>query len=166
MKILISALLALGFFSPDAHATLSVGLAKKYARVIYDVSLNGGASTSHALDAVLPAGALIGDVWVYINTAFTDGGTSSVALECGGTRNIMEWQDMAAQSVNGLHAARRSATNFTQSSTTFTPESTTFNAVGISSVPTDCEVTAVVRSDSGYAPYTGGKLTALIEYFQ
>jgi hypothetical protein len=166
MKLLVLSLLSLVTCVEVAKADLSVGLAKKYARVVYDVALNGGSSTSHPLDATLPAGAVITDLWVYINTAFTDGGTSSLALQCGGTTNLMGYQDIAADAENDVFAVARSGLTFNGSSTTFIPESSSAPVAGISSVPSACEVTAVVRSDSGYSPYTGGKLTALIEYFQ
>lgn len=166
MKMLVLALVSLFTFAEVAKADLSVGLAKKYARVVYDVALNGGESVSHPLDATLPADAVITDLWVYIDTKFTDDGTSSLALQCGGTRNLMDYQDIAADAENDLYAVARSGLTFTGDSTTFIPESTLAPVAGISSVPSACEVTAVVRGDSGFAPYTGGKLTALIEYFQ
>lgn len=166
MKTFIFALFSVFLVTQNANATLSVGLSKKYTRAVYNVALNGGASVSHDLDATLPAGAVITDLWVYIDTAFTDGGTSSVALECGATRNLMDWQDIAAESINDVYVVSRTGGTYTNSSTTFFADPTSATAVGIGSIPAACDVKAVVRSDAGYAPYTAGKLTALIEYFQ
>jgi hypothetical protein len=166
MKKTYLAIFVLFLSSNMAHATLSVGLAKKYARAVYDVSLNGGASTSHDLNAQLPAGAVITDFYVYINTAFTDSGTGSLAIQCSGTRDLLDWQDITAASVNYFYGSRRAQNTFNGSSTTMVPESTSAVAVGIGSVPSPCNVTAVVRSSSGYVPLTAGKLTAVIEYFQ
>lgn len=147
-----------------AYADLSVGVAKQYARVIYDVNLNGGASTSHDLDAVLPAGAIVTDAWVYINTAFVDGGTGSLALECGATRNIMDWQDVGGDAMNTLFKASRAGESYVGGS--FIVSGATEAVSGVTSVPAACEVKAVVRSDSGYTPYTAGKATLLLEYFR
>lgn len=166
MKILSTLALGLFILAAPAQADLSVGLAKKYARVIYDVSLNGGQSTGHDLDATLPANAVITDLWVYINTAFVDGGTGSLALQCAGTRDLMDWQDAGAISMNSVFAVARDGLTFDGSSTTFLPDPSVSASAGISSLPEACNVTAVVRSDSGYTPYTAGKLTLLIEYFQ
>lgn len=154
------------FLVPVAKADLSVGLAKKYARVIYDVSLNGGGSVSHDLDAQLPAGAVITDLWVYINEAFTDSGTGSIALQCAGTRDLMDWQDITLYSVNQIYKARASSDSYTSASTSMLTAGSTATNAGIASVPSACNVTAVVRGDSGYVPLTDGKLTTLLEYFQ
>lgn len=153
-------------FASPARADLSVGLAKKYARVIYDVALNGGDSVSHNLDAALPADAVITDLWIYINTKFTDSGTGSLAFQCAGTRDLMDWQDITGQDVDDVYAVQRSGLTFNQSSTTFIPDPTDGVQAGISSVVSACNVTAVVRGDSGYVPLTAGKATLLIEYFQ
>lgn len=165
MKKILLLAISLFFATNAAHATLSVGLSKKYARAIYDVSLNGGSSTSHLLDVQIPAGSVITDFYVYINTAFTDSGTGSLAIQCAGTRDLMDWQDITSASINGFFASRRAQNTFNGSSTTAIVDPTAAVAVGIGSVPTACNVAAVVRSDSGYVPLTAGKLTAVIEYF-
>lgn len=165
MKLLAALFLSL-IFTQAAHADLSVGLSKKYARVIYDVSLNGGASTSHSLSAQMPAGAVITDLYVYINQAFTDSGTGSLALQCAGTRDLMAYRDITANSINDMFSTQVAHTNYTSGAMIGASGETSAAAAGIASVPAACQVTAVVRGDSGYVPLTAGKLTAIIEYFQ
>lgn len=153
-----------------AHADLSVGVSKKYARAVYSVSLNGGSSTSHALNAQLPAGAVITDLYVYINEKFENStvssanSVSSVALQCVGTRDLMEYQDLVQELKNDMYAAKVTETAYGASQ--MIPISQPASPAGIASVPSNCQVTAVVRGDSGFVPYTSGKLTAIIEYFQ
>lgn len=160
MKLL---LLALALFSPLAHADLSTGVSKKYTRAIYDVALNGGASVPHGLNASLPAGSFVTDVYVYINEAFTDSGTGSLALECYGTRDIMEYRDITASSINNVFRGKAAETDYGSS---MIPLTNSDAAASIASVPSACEVKAVVRDDSGYVPLTDGKMTVILEYFQ
>ena len=164
MRMLLA--LALFLSATTAHANLSVGVSKKYARVIYDVAQNGGESVSHDLDAVLPANAIITNQWIYINTAFTDSGTGSLAFECGATRNLMDWQDATSFAQNDVYAVNRSQTTFNSASATFILAGQAPAAAGIASVPAACSFKAVVRSDSGYVPLLTGKATLLTEYFQ
>lgn len=163
MKLLLAFLM---LFATTAHADLSVGLSKKYARVIYDVSLNGGSSTSHSLNAQLPAGAVITDLYVYINQAFTDSGTGSLALECYGSQDLMAYRDITSNSINDLFSTQIAHTSYTAAAMIGQSGETSAAAAGIASVPSACQVKAVVRSSAGYVPLTAGKLTALIEYFQ
>lgn len=165
MKLFLALISALTFTAP-AYADLSVGLSKKYARVIYDVSLNGGGSTSHSLSAQMPAGAIVTDLYVYINQAFTDSGTGSLALECAGTRDLMAYRDITANSINDMFSVQVAHTNNTATAMIGESGETSAAAAGIVSIPTSCQVEAVVRGDSGYVPLTAGKLTAIIEYFQ
>lgn len=147
--------------------TEAVGLARKSARFVYDVAVDGGESTEHDLGVELPAGAIITAVHLYINTAFTDSGSGSVALECAGTRDIMGYRDLTAYAQDTLISRVLQAVGF---------EGTSIISEGVAnpaalasslgaSVPTACDVTAVVRSDAGYVPQTAGKLTGAIEYF-
>lgn len=74
-------------------------IAKKYAKFVYEPAVHGGASAStNALGVFLPAGALITGIYVYINTVFNgEGGGAkggSVAIQCSGTRDLMEYQDL------------------------------------------------------------------------
>lgn len=142
----------------------AAGIAKKIARAEYDVAVDGGQSTSHDLGIDLPAGAIIESVKVFINTEFSDTGTSSVALQCAGTRDLMEWQDLDAVSVNKMLAGKLNVSaNF--GSGTFIANQSAASALDVSSVVTACNVTAVVRSDAGYVPLSAGKLTLIVEYF-
>lgn len=143
--------------------------ARKYAKAIYDVAVDGGESTSHALGVTLPAGAIITSFYVYINTAFTDSGTGSVALQCAGTRDLMAYQDLTLVPIDRVFARTMDATN------AFGTAALVADAAAIqglyyanqagASVPTACEVTAVVRGDDGFVVQTAGKLTTIIEYF-
>lgn len=164
MNFLLALFLSLSF-ATAAHADLSVGLSKKYARVIYDVSLNGGSSTSHSLNAQIPANAVITDLYVYVNQAFTDSGTGSLALECYGSQDLMAYRDITANSLNDLFSTQIAHTNYTSAAMIGQSGETSAAAAGIASVPAACQVKAVVRNSSGYVPLTAGKLTALIEYF-
>lgn len=153
-------------FTNVAEASRSVAVSKKFTRAIYDVSLNGGESTSHDLDATVPAGAVITDVWVYINAVFTDSGTGSLAFQCAGTRDLMEYNDPTSLTVNQFYKSARANDQDTGSAATeFVPEAAVFGAAGISSVSSECNVTAVVRGDDGFVPLTAGKATVIIEYF-
>lgn len=165
MKLVLVLFFAL-IFTTTAHADLSVGLSKKYARVIYDVNLNGGGSTSHSLSAQLPAGAIITDLYVYINEAFTDSSTGSLALQCAGTNDLMAYRDITANSINDMFSVQVAHTNNTATAMIGESGETSAAAAGIVSIPTSCQVEAVVRGDAGYVPLTDGKLTAIIEYFQ
>lgn len=172
-KILIGVLFGL-LTTNAAFADLSVGLSKKYARVIYDVSLNGGQSTSHDLNAVLPAGALISNLWIYVNQIFTDSGTGSVSLQCVGSNDLMGYVDMTQFTLNDvlIGSYEDSQTN-APNSTALIPgpgsagvQPTAVAVASLRSVPSACSVTSVVRSDAGFVPLLTGKFTALIEYFQ
>lgn len=145
------------------------GLARKFSKAIYDVSSDGGSSVSHGLGVSIPAGALVTGVYVYINTAFADGSasSSSLALECEDTRNLMEYKNMELVPISALlygsHAEPTAA-----SSSSFIPSAANGAgsiSSGLGSIGSACEVKAVVRGDAGYVPYTAGKATAVIEYF-
>lgn len=142
-------------------------ISKKYAKAVYDVAVDGGSSTSHDLGVTLPAGSIITGLYVYINTAFTDSGAGSVALQCAGTRDLMGYRnltDYAEHSVfhRWLPGVAHEGTSIIAEGASNAPVlASTYGA----SVPTACSVTAVVRGDSGYVPQTAGKLTAIIEYF-
>lgn len=147
----------------------AASLARKQARFVYDVSVDGGASTAEIpLGVTIPAGAVLTKAYLYINTAFTDSGTGSLAIECGGTRDILGYTDITAQTINTLLIGgyEDSQTNI-PSLGVLIPETGSVTAVttAVNSVTTACEITAIVRGDSGYVPLTGGKLTGIIEYF-
>lgn len=160
MKNILVALLLLVPFTASA---VDVGVAKKYARVVYDVAVDGGESTPHALDYELPANSFITDVFVLIDTPFTDSGTGSLALQCGGTRNLMGYIDITAATTDYYFGGAAVSTQTAGSSMILSSGTGTSGAVN--SLPAACTVTAVVRGDDGYVPLTAGKLTAFIEYF-
>ena len=146
------------------------GAARNYAKVTYDVAVDGGESTSHALGVTIPAGAVITSFYVYINTLFADSGTGSVALQCAGTRDLMEYQDLTTMPIDNVFVRTLDATVRGYDSTTLISASSAqagrySSATQVGSIPTACEVYAIVRSDAGHVAQTAGKLTAIIEYF-
>jgi len=164
---MLSLLLSLFLVSP-ANADVSVPRAKQYAWTTYDVAVLGGQSTGHALGLQLPAGSIVTDVWVYINTAFTDSGTGSLGLQCAGTNDLMAYNDITGFSA-GTAVGRHLLPNAFPTGSII-PENAVAGALTLSSangsIATACDVAAVVRSDAGYVPLTAGKLTAIIEYFK
>lgn len=148
-------------------------IARKYAKAVYDVSIQGGGSTAHSLGTILPAGAVISRIYAYVNTAFTKAGggagVASLALQCSGTRNLIDYQNISAVNKDyaldwslGINSGQNS--NWAGSAT-FVRASADNLFVQVESVPTACTVNAVVRGDSGFEPYSAGKLTTIIEYF-
>lgn len=149
--------------------TEAVGLARKSARFEYDVAVDGGSSTAtKSLGVILPAGAVITSLYVYINTAFTDSGSGSVALQCAGTRDLMAYQDLTVVGLDRVFARVMQASGFASDALIGDGAANGgayfANQVG-ASVPTACTVTAVVRGDDGFVEQTAGKLTGIIEYF-
>lgn len=145
------------------------GISRKFARVEYDVAVDGGGSTTSTkpLRVKLPAGAVVTSVLVYINTAFSSGsGTKSVALQCNsGARDLMDWQDLGALGANGvlfggLIPTTANSLAMIKGGATPAPAQS-----GVVSVPTACTITALVRKDAGYTDIAAGKFTAIIEYF-
>lgn len=170
LKVL--SLLFLMFAAVAAQADVSVPRSKQYAITTYDVSVNGGESVPHNTGLVLPAGAFVTDVWVYINTAFTDSGTGSFAIQCAGTNDLMMYNDITALSVNdviGRHL-QPVANNAISASGGFIGPSATTGKINMSfqngSIPSACEVKAIVRGDSGFVPLTAGKASIVVEYFK
>lgn len=146
--------------------TEAVGLARKSARFVYDVAVDGGESTSHSLGVVIPAGSIITAVHLFINTLFADSGTGSVALGCGGNRDLMNWKDLTLISASSVSSAVYNATSFgTGNSVMDLGNLWSVADTRGASVTTACTVTAVVRSDAGHVEQTAGKLTGIIEYF-
>lgn len=143
---------------------------RKQARFVYDVAVDGGSSTANkALGVTIPAGAVITKAMLYINTAFTDSGTGSLAIQCAGTRDIIGYTDITALAMNTLIiGGYEDAQTNAAASGVLIPETGSLTAVttALNSVVTACEVTAIVRGDSGYVPLTAGKLTGILEYFQ
>lgn len=149
--------------------TEAVGLARKSARFVYDVAVDGGSSTATKdLGVTIPAGAIITSLHLYINTVFTDSGTGSVALQCAGTRDLMGYRDLTSAPQDAVASRVLQAIGFEGTSIVGVNDGLyPFVQSGDlgASVPTACSVTAVVRGDSGYVEQTAGKLTGIIEYF-
>lgn len=163
-------LLALFLVSLPAYADVSVPRSKQYAFTSYDVALQGGQSVPHNLGLTLPAGALITDVWVYINTAFTDSGLGSLGLQCAGTNDLMAYQDMTALAKDAVIGRHLQPAAPGAIGSSFIPLNATNASAVVSfqngSIPSACNVTAVVRGDSGFVPFTAGKATFILEYFK
>ncbi len=173
MKALISLLL---FLPTLAFADVSVPRAKQYAWTTYDVSVMGGASTpggqnSIATGLVIPAGGIITDIWIYINTQFAATGTESLGLACGQGNapapDLMAFTPVKNISADRILASRMLGNTFTGGAALLPPVPTALNfSQGFGSIPTDCTVYAVIQGTSGFTPYTAGKLTAIVEYFR
>lgn len=152
--------------------TANVAIARKYAKAVYDVGAQGGASVPHALNVVLPAGAVIQAIQIYINTKFTQGTFGSVALQCAGTNDLMDWQDLSTIGQDFMMKRSFPGANFgTNGSIIPTGQAWTHVDSG-ASIPTACTVTAIVRSlpigggqINGGSAQTAGKFTAIIDYF-
>lgn len=150
----------------------SAASASKRAKVVYNVALDGGTSTANkSLGITLPAGAVIHNFFAYTSTSFTKAGggagVASLALQCGGTRNIMEYVNASAAFTYisrklGNFAAQA---NIGYQASALTRQNEPFISDAVASIPSACELTAVVRGDSGYEAYTAGKMTFIIDYF-
>jgi len=152
--------------------TEAASLSRKQARFVYDVAVDGGSSTATKnLGVTIPAGAVFIKAMLYINTAFTDSGTGSLAIQCGGTRNILGYVDATGYSMNSLLIGGYEDSQTTaQASGVMIPgidsgTAPTVITTALTSVTSACAVTAVVRGDAGYVPLTAGKMTGVIEYF-
>lgn len=172
MKALISLLI---FLPSLAFADVSVPRAKQYLWTTYDVSVLGGASTAGSqrainLGAILPSGAILTNMWVYINTQFAASGTESLGITCTGaasTPDLMAFTTVKNIAADRLLSARVSGDVYTGAAALIPPSPTVLNlSQGFGSVPADCAVSAVIQGNSGFTPYTAGKLTAIVEFFR
>jgi hypothetical protein len=161
---MISLLLLL---TAPAFADVSVPRAKQYAWTKYDVAVIGGESVPHASGLSLPAGAIITNVWFYINTQFAATGTESLGISCVGSQDIMAYTPLKTTSQDRLLSGNVSGSSFTGAAAPIPATPTVLNfSQGYGSVPNACNVTFDVRGASGYTPYTAGAGTAIIEYFK
>lgn len=150
-----------------ASADVSVPRAKQYAWFNYDVSRDGGQSVSHAIGLALPAGALITNTWVYINTQFAASGSESLGISCVGSQDIMAYSSVKNTAADRLLSARVSGDTYVGAASLIPASPTVLNfSQGFGSVPAGCNVSIDVKSSSGFTPYTAGKLTGIIEYFR
>jgi hypothetical protein len=163
MKALIFAL----FFLPVlAHADISTPRAKQYAYTVFDVANGSGASVPHSQGLVLTAGSIITNAWVYINTQFAASGTESLGISCAGSQDIMAYLSVKNIVVNKVLQAQLGSYLYGATAVIGAAAQTVDVSGGFGSIPTDCQVVVNVRGDAGYTPYTGGKLTAIIEFFK
>lgn len=172
----MKALIFLVLFLPSiAFADVSVPRAKQYLWTTYDVSVLGGASTPGSqrainLGAILPAGAILTNMWVYINTQFAATGTESLGITCTGAASAPDL--MAFTSVKNIAADRMLSANvsgsaFTGAAALIPASPTQLNlSQGFGSVPADCAVSAVIQGNSGFTPYTAGSATVIVEFFR
>lgn len=169
MKALIFALL---FLPVLAQADVSVPRSKQYLWTTYDVSVLGGVSVPGSqnainLGATMPAGAIITDVWIYINTQFAASGTESLALQCAGTQDLMAFTSVKNLAADRMLTSRMLGNTFNGGAALVPASPTALNfSQGFGSIPADCNMSAVIQGTSGFTPYTAGKLTAVVEYFR
>lgn len=159
------------FSDLEEDVSENVGSARRQAKAVYDVAVDGGGSTSHALGVTIPAGSVITGVFVYINTAFVKAGggsdVASLALQCAGTRDLMGYLNASAIAKDYALGISLTGDLRLESFATgsYIPESASNRFLQVPSTPTACELTVVVRGDSGFEPYSAGKATFIIEYF-
>lgn len=164
MKALLLALLLVPGF---ALADVSVPRAKQYAWTEYSVAQLGGESVPHALGMTLPAGAIITEMWAYIDTQFAASGTESLGLSCVGSQDLMAYTSVKNIAKDNLLSAKISASAFTGAAAPIPASPTVLNfSQGYGSIPSACNVIANVRGDAGYTPYSAGKAIFIIEYFR
>lgn len=165
------------FDALENQVNAAAGISRLYAKAVYDVAVQGGSSTAHSLGVVLPAGAVLTGLYVYINTAFTQTGAGSVSLQCAGTNDLMDWQDLTVSPQNGMLARRFGPTLYATS--LFGTNGSLVNTGAVftpvnsgASIVSACTVNAVVRSaaisqgnTNGGNAQTAGKFTSILEYF-
>ncbi len=153
--------------SPMAHADVSVPRAKQYLWSVYDVAQQGGASTAHPLGVSVPAGALITNAWLYINTQFAASGTESIGISCLGSQNVMAYNSIKNVAKDRLFSAGISDSVYTGAAALI-PEGAVPLAInaGFASTPAACGLTIDVRGDATYTPYSSGKATVILEFFK
>ncbi len=160
------------FDALENQTAAAAAISRVYAKAVYDVAIQGGSSTSHDLGVVLPSGAVIENIHVYINTAFAQGTFGSVALQCYGTNDLMDWQDLTLAPANSMHKQNFAVNTFGTNGSVI-PTGAAWIAVNSgASVPSACSIKAIVRSApipagqaNGGTAQTAGKLTAVIDYF-
>jgi hypothetical protein len=143
--------------------------ARKYAKVTYEPALDGGNSAStNALDVVLPAGTVITRAVFYVNTVFAgEGGgvqAGSLAFQCAGTRDLMEYQDIDAMPVKSFFQSEIVGGTFGANGLIASGAPIRIQGLG-SSIASACTIKAVVRGSSGDEDLASGSGVLLLEYF-
>ncbi len=160
-------ILPLFLMASFAHADVSVPRAKQYAWFSFDASGGGGSSTSHSMGLVLPARAVITNMYVYINTQFAATGTDSLGISCAGNQDLMTYQSIKNIGADHMLSARINGANYDGTAALIGPSPTNLGLnTGFVSVPTNCSVVVNVRGNSGDTPYTAGNLDGGIEFFR
>lgn len=116
----------------------------KLLKVTYDVDVDGGGVGAHALNAYLPANALIIQDWFYIDEQFVDGGSGTVALSCEDANNIYSAADITGNAVGAVVSGVSTGTAANMKA----------------AIAARCQITATVAG----AAQTAGTLTLWILY--
>jgi hypothetical protein len=145
-------------------------IARKYAKIVYEPAVDGGASNStNNLGVYLPANAVITRGFFYVNTVFAGAGggiqAGSLGFQCSGTLDLMAAQDIDALPAKSfLHSYAVGATSLGAANVIASGAPIRIQGIG-SSVASACQVVAVVRGSSGDEDLASGKGTLLLEYF-
>ena len=79
----------------------------------------------------------------------------------------MAYAPMKALAPDRMYMGLVSGSTFDGSAAPIPNAATALNvSQGYGSVPSDCNVQVDVRGDSGYTPYTAGKITGIVEFFR
>lgn len=161
-------LLALALIPSLSFADVSVPRSKQYLWTVFDVAANGGGIGTHNQGAYLPAGAVLTNEWVYINTQFASSGTESLSFGCAAAADIMAANSVKNIQANAAISALLGSVQPGQGgNSAFIGANIVANGGvfqyngGFGSIPTACQVTATVATTK----YTAGKATLIIEYF-
>lgn len=133
-------------YIPEVDARFSALEKKQEVRVTYDVALKGGTVAAHGLGQFLPAKSVIVRDYLYIDTAFTDGGAGTVAFSCEDANNLKTATDLTAVS----------AGQFVEGA------ATGGSAAFVSGIGSACEITATVAGST----QSTGKATLWLEYIK
>lgn len=162
-SLVLFGLLASFAFTESLPAHADVGplrVQKEYAKMVYDFAVDGGAVGAHASLNSLPAGVIPTAIYVYINTRFT--GSASVGFGCVGTNDLFAYHDLTAVGADFYYAGVVSATAFQNGVSVLNFGAPALHADNGKSVPSDCVMTTNIAN----AAVTGGKFTAIVEYFK
>lgn len=131
-------------YMPEEETRFNALETKRVARAVYDINTNGGSIAPHGLGVVLPANALVTQVYFQIITQFVDGGVGTVALHCEDANNLYTATDITGFAIG----------------TTTSGAATGAAANMVKSIAAQCEITATVAG----AAQTAGRLIVFVEY--